>query len=418
MYSLTINHSSPSERFQSFIRFFLYVLILLPSINFSLTTAEIFPYGILLFLFYGFRLKFEQLPLVFGLFISYLWGVWVWQAWNVDFIRSSLAYLNAFLAFYVILSLAPNRLCLFRHCLKTVFIGLIVLGILQVTGLASKLGFGYLLDILMRRGAEGALGSGRGVSLLSSEPSRAAYEVIFMYAALRATSFTRTAKYWLISDLLMTIFLAVVVRSATGMAFWLVYLVGVYRWLIVLPGFIISLAGVAWLSQVESRAIILILDVLSQSSLTDTASLLLNASGFRGISVAGAYAYVFHNLMGAGVGFWQFASVEAMTLTGIDPKTVSFFSTHNNGVYFPVRVTSYIASFIMDVGVLGAFCLICIFKRILAMLKVKTVFALALLFAFYLFVLSAIGNPVPWACFAFVYATYKYDKNTKKKLLH
>lgn len=391
---------------QSFFFIFLGLLIFLPSINFSLTTAEIFPYGILFFLFYKARLYPLTLTFIIAIFTSYLWGVWVWQAWKVDFVRSTLAYLNALLAFYVVINLAPDRLVSLRHCLMAVFFGLIFLGFLQVTGVASKLGFNVLLDLLMRRGAEGVVGSGRGVSLLSSEPSRAGYELIFMYAALRATSKNWASHKWLWGDLFLTLFLTLVIRSATGLAFWLVYLVGVYRLLVVLPGIIVGLVGFAWVSQIESRALSLLVQVFSQSSIVEIGQLLLNASGFRGISVVGAYSYGALNPLGAGVGFWHFSSVEAMKLTGIAPNAVAYFVTHHGGVYTPVRPTSYAASLFMDIGYAAIPFLTAVLMKMNRAAKTRAAKALVLLFAFYLFVLSAVGNPVPWVCLALLVGMY------------
>jgi len=67
---------------------------------------------------------------------------------------------------------------------RFVFVGLLVFGVIQYTGVLAFLD--PLIQMLVPRGSANALVEmGRGVPLLSSEPSRAGQELIFFYIAYR-----------------------------------------------------------------------------------------------------------------------------------------------------------------------------------------------------------------------------------------
>ncbi|TMO22078.1 hypothetical protein [Pseudoalteromonas sp. S4741] len=384
-------------------KYFFSVLIFFPSITFSLLKAEIFPYGLLYTFTQPLRVYSGQLLFIICMLASCVYGVFFHGYFSFEIVRSLFAYLNAFLLFYIILNLNQTQLWKLVYVLRKVFYFLIVLGCLQFSGLATVLRLDVIMDFLMARGGIDVMGHGRGISLMSSEPSRAGIEFIFIYAVFRYSIPACKVKYY---DLFSLFFVLFFIRSATALLFLIVLYSMIYR-RVSLGVFVVGVfGGGAYLNTIDIaniRSLHIFKQVLSTASFNDFVTLFANTSGFRGISVYSSYLYGFENVFGGGVGYWEVTSVQALNQSGVSASNISYFSSVNNGHYSSVRPTSFVASVALDMGIIGVTVLCFALKKLFLELK-KTSLKRPILitFLFYLFVLGSIGNPVPWVCTAII----------------
>jgi len=134
--------------------------------------------------------------------------------------------------------------------------------------------------------------------------------------------------------------------------------------------------------------------LLMSGNMLDAFNVIIKQSGFRFISVYASYSYVFGNLMGAGVGNWELASLDAMRKTGFTTDEITFFKYHHDGNFVGVRPTSYFANMVLDFGIFAVpFILILSgwFKGFKSVPK-----PILVLFFFSFFLMGTVGNPIPW----------------------
>ncbi|WP_165312516.1 hypothetical protein [Vibrio ziniensis] len=380
------------------IKKFLEVLLFFPSVTFSLIKAEIFPYGIIYFLVGRVRLYKNVMLVIFLMIISSIYGALYFQEISDEVIRSIFAYLNPLLVYVYILN---ERKRSSENIVKFIFFGLLALGLLQFSGLANAIALDSIIDILMSRGGTDVVEGGRGISLLSSEPSRAACEVTFVYILFRYSFLNH--KVTIIFDVFIAFFILYFIRSATGLIYISIFLLLEYRLkLVIALGILFLAVGFSDLSS-SSRALNLLHAALSQDDFSSFVSLALNASGFRFISVYAAYKSMFNAIFGFGVGFWEFSSKIALNNSGIPAYDISYFNTWFGGRYESVRPVAYFASIALDMGIIGFILLSnIVFKPVLQVFKMSEFKSAYITFAFYLIFLSAVGNPVPWLCIAYL----------------
>ncbi|TMN92351.1 hypothetical protein CWB72_05560 [Pseudoalteromonas phenolica] len=383
---------------------FLRVMLFFPSVNFSLLKAEIFPYAGIYYLLKRPVLYREQLFFIVVLFVSPIYGMYIYNDFNSEVLRSILAYLNPFLIFFTIYFSSRFDCGLIVKIIKLVFYFLVFLSFFQYTGLANLFGFDLIIDLLMSRGNAGVMGHGRGISLLSSEPSRAGMEFLFIYAAFRFCYLSDESKR-VVYDLLVLFIIVFLIRSATGAIYSFIFFGLIYKRFSIIAFPVFVFFSVNYLSFTGVRTLDIASNIFANANFSYFMELLLNTSGFRAISVYSGYLSGFYNPFGLGVGFWEYSSLEALINSGVSASQVSFFTTWNNGEYYSVRPTSYVASIMLDMGLLGLLAFIMSFKRIFSKIRTeKELLPIGIVFLFYLFCLGTIGNPIPWVCVALIYS--------------
>lgn len=402
-------------------------LTFIPSVTFSLLHAEVFPYAFLvaILLFFkknaddldGFTFTIPKKIMTFLILIAFsiIYGFVRNQSENSDVVRSVIAYLNPILIFFAILTVSEYKFNLYSRLLRYFFYLLLVVGLLQFSGIGSLIGLDIIIKLLIPRGNGELLGLGRGASLLSSEPSRASLEFIFISLTLRYLTFQLSKVKDLIFDFLILLFLITVTRSATGMLYFLVYFT--FKQVVLTTGFFAILASflsviLLFFSSIEIRALE-VFSIVLNTPVDELYKLFLNVSGFRGISVHTSYLFGFNNLFGGGVGFWEYSSLEALRSSGFLYHEISYFA-HRYSDFVAVRPTSYIASVTLDMGVIGLIIVLSILSPVLVKPLIKSDFyPVICLFLFYLFFIGTIGNPVPWICIALLIRNYNMESNSK-----
>lgn len=395
---------------------FLIYLVFFPSITFSIYSSEIFPWAILfsvLFIhIYDFYTIFYVLILaVFSFF------VFIFQKYNYfdsyEFFRSYFAYLNSFIIGAGMLQLSEKYIFRFSRAIRNIFYFLIILGLLQYFEIIDFLE--PLISLLIPRGRVGTAGL-RGITLLSSEPSRAAYELSFIYLAYRII-FIREKKYKIFGDFFLLFVQIFLIRSMTGIF---------YSFFLIL---ILNFKNIKTFLTMFLAIILLFLIIFQFDFVTDIRALsgvnlllknlnsfeaffnfLLDESGFRLISIIASLKYGIFHPFGGGIGNWEETSIDALQLTRYEPGEIDYFVFFTNSSWAPIRPTSYLFSLFLDVGIIGVIIFISIFYKVF----VENYFKISLstkqatlFFIFYLITYGDVGNPVPWVCFAFI---LKYEK--------
>jgi len=376
------------------------LLLFFPSVTFGLINAEIFPWAT----FYT-LLKIRKISKIILFFIallvfSALITTLIYQgAFIAESVRSISAYLNPFLLFIFLMHASRLEISRLVQLMRLVLVGVISLGCFQAFGWVSFLE--PLITTLVPRGSAMEFGGGRGVLLMTTEPSRAAIEVLLLYAAWRALSTAGSTKL-LFFDIIIAIFIIGFIKSAVGVAMLLIYLFTIYRAGILLVLTILVPVMVLYIE--ENRALILLTDLIRTSSFQEVFNLFVGASGFRIVSVVGAYWAAIFVPFGGGVGAWQESSVRAMVGAGFAGDTIDYFVNFSDSTISGVRPTAYMASIGLDLGIFGVALLVFLLKRyfVRAWRCDKSVRPLLWLVIIGVFVNGDVGNPVQWMALALV----------------
>lgn len=370
-----------------------YVLLFLPSINFGVTTSEIFPWVLIFFLRNGLVLDKRSFYFILVLFLfschALILGFDYGFA-NSDFVRSFAAYVIPIIGYSFTKGMSKNEVNKIVKVTKNLTVFLVILAVFQSTGLINFLQ--PIFDFLLNRGGADSLTNGRGVSLMSSEPSRASYELIFMFSLCRLF-YKNKVKNILLVDLILSIIVLFFIRSAVGACFLILYLFLNNKKIFILFSTLLSL--LLSFFTFNSRALTLLIIFLSETDPTIVFNLILSQSGFRLISIISSVKSGITDLFGRGIGFWKVSSVDALYATKIPVKVVPYFI---NGYYTPIRSTSYFSSLMLDVGIIGGILFTVllitpIFRGLNSNTETKPILYL---FLFYIYLYGSIGNPIPW----------------------
>lgn len=370
------------------------LMLFFPSVTFGLLSAEIFPWAAA---YASARLKtisYRLIPLAAVMLLSVALAFYHYDgrfAW--ESLRSVFAYANPLLLLMVLARTSDREILRLVKILKSVLVVLLGLGIVQ-----SSVPVEFLdpfFKALLQRGGATEFGGGRGVMLLSTEPSRAAFEMIFLYAGWRTITTLSQSKLALV-DILFVLFVVGLIKSATGLALISLYLLLISRLKSIL--FLLLLVPVALFMFGEVRAMLVIVDLESKTSLLEAFEFVLNASGFRLVSVLSAYYYGFTSFFGGYIGVWPISSIDAMQVAGFRAEDIQYFVDHSGSEFASIRPTSYMANIALDMGVPGIFCLIYLLTPYLkrAWACCVSLRPLLGLFLFSLFFYGSVGNPVPW----------------------
>ncbi len=365
-----------------------------------------FPYAILFSLFY---LKYIYKPiLAIFFYISFIQILSFLINTNIpiDFFRSYLAYLNPLFAVLLVYSNFKLRRIFVKY-IKIYFYFLVFLGTCQYFNLIPFLEV-FLKFIVPRSSAFALEESGRGVTLLSTEPSRAGVELLFMYAFLRCIQPVKSNK--VISDFLFLFYILVFIKSFTVFSLTLFYLMIIYFDFrkIIFYLFIVFILGYYLIQSDDTSRTVLLLKDLSSRSFEEQYFLLINTSGNRLISILTFYPYSFHYTLGGGIGNWINSSQIALKYANINPSDLNFFKYDYN---IGMRGSGYFTNLALDLGIVGfapvAIYIVYILRQLLFINK--RYLSIYILFIFSLFFIGSVGTTTTWVlCFSLLF-NYKID---------
>ncbi len=383
----------------------LFILLFFPSITFSLSSAEVFPWGIIFSSYYILNNKTlsGRFICVFFIISSSAIVFGLCKQLSSDIFRSVAAYLNVISVYFVLINdkfNIENRLKIVNH----VFIFLLLLGIFQSINLLFYLE--PIIKLLVPRGNISSLSESRGVSLLSSEPSRAANELIFIYLVVRF--FKLNDKKKIIFDMMFVLYLIVFIKSTTGVFLFFVFLIiyylifGKFKVLSLILGVMFLFLFFSFdISNSNIRAINVIHNLYLMNDFTNIYHFILNQSGFRVISMISAYNYGFTHFFGGGVGQWQDSSLIALSNINAYEYKINYFIFTCNDLICSVRPTSFISSLMLDVGwIFTMMILLLLFYKNIKITKENISYFL--FFIFCLLFSSSVGNPIPWVCLCLI----------------
>ena len=396
--------------------FFSYLLFL-PSITFGILESEIFPWAILFSILYMTSIDKRFLILFMFFIFSSIYGYYLSGGLAAaQVLRSFVAYVNPILIFTFLIKVNYNFIEKLLPISKNIFYFLLIFGFLQSFGIINFLD--PAIKLLIPRGTASSLENfGRGVTLLSTEPSRASYEFIFIYLVFRTVFLNK--RYHLIIDLFITYFVLFIIQSLAGIITLFVFLIVFYRLKFVLLSFLLAcIIFLYWDLFVteffysNSRAIQLAIVLANSSSLEDIYNMILNASGFRLISIIASFKYGFYTLIGGGIGNWEISSLESLNLTNYKPADIQYFIDSYNAQWNAIRPTSFVSALMLDVGIVGIIIVFVYFYQLLKnFFKTDKVSrSVIIFFFFYLVCVGSVGNPVPFITTALI-LKYLYSKN-------
>lgn len=327
-------------------------------------------------------------------------------------VRSFIAYMNVILIFLLISNSKFTNFGSLLNIFRVFFISLCVFGILQYSGFIGFLE-PFLKALIPRASSDSLSEMGRGITLLSSEPSRAAYEFVFMYALYR---FFFIKNYKLIFDVLLIIFVIFCIQSVMGAFLIFFFLAIYYRLKFIVPIIVIIIFFSAYLLNFEGsgRAVGVMQSMISMSSFDDLLNFILDISGFRLVSIYASFSSLSEFWFGHGIGSWRESSILALEATGMNPGDLSYFVYFGGGDWVPIRPTAIFFALLLDFGFFVFIVMYFLFYK----LKKITKFSregrnIVYLFMTYFMTMGAVGNPIPWVVLAFVISNeiYKRDSN-------
>lgn len=373
------------------------VLLFFPSLTFNLIQSEIFPWAILKFSLIRIRFSSADLIMIALILFGSVIGFVSYPAASV--ISTAASYINPLVAFILIRkssAYSTQRIILIVQKLFWIFASV---GIAQCMGILNVLD--PLFDILIPRGGASVVGVERGASIFSTEPSRASVELVFMYAILAMDN--RNSQTWLkgtlLMDLIFVLLIIFVGRSATGLLFCMIFVISKYP-IKSLPTFIFGAISASFFT-LEIRSIDLVSILISQEGLGELIKTITVQSGFRIISVVSAYVYAINTWFGCGVGAWTTEAILSYQMAGYTVEDTNYFIYNHNSEFVNLKPTAFMALIALEFGFFG---LILATFIVLKQLKpgilcsCKNTRAVIFMLLLYIFIVGAVGNPIPWVC--------------------
>ena len=392
-------------------------LLFFPSITFGLLQAEVFPWGIIISSLI--LLKQKKINIVFILVVlTFLLNITFFTIYYFpdikipEVLRSSLAYINSSICLVVFYQASKKSTLKTIKLVKGLFIFLLVLGILQFTGLLKI--FDPLFKFLIPRASSESLAHvSRGVTLLATEPARAGVSLVFFYIVFR-TAFVNNKR--ILSDALFLFFLIIVIKSIMALGLYMVFILATYR--IRLIRLLIIGVMVLYLVDISGgggRTQAMIDKIKDQKNLSDATMVVVDLAGPRLISVYSSWLHTMYNPFGGGIGHWEKSSVKALKMTEIDLSKISYFRVKGDSKPIPARSSGYISNLVLDTGFLGVFIFLIFLYSILRRYwnisnESKNII---ILFLFKIMFIGSVGPPDAWIA-TIIALKYLYYKNVIK----
>lgn len=397
------------------------LLLFFPSITFGLLSAEVFPWGIVFSALFMRTCSKCMLVLVALLCASSFYVLFELLdsdgGLRTDMLRSLAAYLNVILVAQTILSLKKSKVIYLCLLSRKIFWGLLGLGVIQSFG--SDI-LGAFIQILIPRGGGSALVEiNRGVTLLATEPARAGIEFTLIYLIYRLARPAKIKDIFI--DILVIIYQALIIKSASGLAFTLGAFIIVYfrmrtdivsLFVMAVLSAVFVYIGLAILPKVGGRAGDLLLHLTSFDSLSDSLFYLANESGNRLLALYSFFLSGLYHPFGFGIGSWPYSSMISLVESGLDYRDFRFFDVVTENTLRPFRGPGVLSNLFLDVGVLGSAILCYLFSRVLlnynsfSPLSIKAFW----IFLFKISIFGSPGNPIVFVFFIVVFCVAPAQK--------
>jgi len=388
-------------------------LFFFPSITFGLLQAEVFPWGILLSTYILMRHKKINTMYVLVL-CAFVLNIIIFSLYNFpDFkipevVRSLLAYINSSLCFVAFYQASETSTLKTVKLVKTIFIFLLVLGVLQSLGFLKV--FDPLFKFLIPRASSASLSRfKRGVTLLSTEPARAGVSLVFIYVVVRTVFITKKRALY---DVLFLFFLVLVIKSIMALGVFFIFILLTYRMKIVR----VILAGLVILVLIDfsgggGRSLQMINKIKSQESFSEASMVVVDLAGPRLISVYSSWLHTMSNPFGGGIGHWEKTSVDALKMTDIDFSKINYFRFKGNSKPIPIRSSGYISNLVLDTGFFGVTIFLIFLYSVLKKFwrmgdEAKNII---MLFMFKILFIGSVGPPDAWIA-TIIALKYLYNK--------
>jgi hypothetical protein len=280
--------------------------------------------------------------------------------------------------------------------LKNVFFFLLFFGFLQTLNLTAFLENIYSF-LIPRGNFKSMIDSGRGVALLSTEPSRAALEVVFLALLIKKT-FLKKQLYF---DIFIVIYVNFIIQGGYALLYSSIYfLFSLPRKSLVAVVPLFSVAVVFFIEKITNlRGYYIINRLFETNTFLET---LVQLSGFRVLSFIAGVKYAILNPFGGGFGNWEVSSLTALNLTKFDPSTIPHFIYKSEGFWHPIKPTSIFGNMLLDFGLFGTIILLISMMFIVRsrVTIVKKHIDIYVAFFVYFFLFGYLGNPIPPIVFA------------------
>ena len=382
------------------------LLLLNPSINFGIISAEVFPWAFFIGLIKIKKFEKNILTIIFSIIILSVFHLIFDQKISPDFVRSFSAYINPLLAVLIIFSSKSIRTSIIKISEPYLFF-LLILGVLQNFSLITFLD-GFFQFFIPRASADNLSFSGRGVSLLSTEPARAGIELIFLYLFVKNFKSTYNLK----RDLLFGFYLIIILKSITVFAFYLIMLLLLHLSIKKIP-LVATFTLILFLSIVNfysDARIGMLISSLKGLNYSDAIDFIINTSGNRIASILSFYPFGIGNPFGGGIGNWQLTSIQALEFIGYDYQNLNFFQySYNEGM----RGSGYFTNLMLDLGIVGLLSVLIPLKILTKKISYQTKKAstFKILFFLSLFFIGSVGTTNNWVLFF----TLIFNENEKQK---
>ena len=330
--------------------------------------------------------------------------------------------LNVVFIFAILCHIRHEELKRVSLSAKWIMLLLVCVGLLQLMGFWSSID-GVTEFAIPRGGAEKMGAGGRGVSLLDTEPSRAGVNFLFLYIVFRIAGKKRHSFKSMLFDLTAFFFITVVTRSAMAVSIAALYFAIEYlsvkrSW--IYPALLVAVFLVFYnlFDLKDIRALNILTQAAAQTNLADAWAFLVSQSGFRFVSVVGAYEWAWRHWFGGGFGTWPYVSVDSLELTGLQAADLGFFRYWHDGEYVALKPTAFMALIALEHGLVG---LLLMAGWLFAKLKKMNAFskncrAATLTAIFTIFFAGSVGNPVPWIVLAVVPRLSAFQASSCDKL--
>tara|TARA_A100001234_G_scaffold221392_1_gene237227 strand:- start:226 stop:1452 length:1227 start_codon:yes stop_codon:yes gene_type:complete len=395
---------------------FLTFLLFFPSITFGLYSSEVFPWGVIFSAFYLRHITKEMLMIIILMGIScsfvILTNIFYEGLLNTDVIRSLAAYMNFLLMSQTLLILGQKRAFEITLLSRNIFWLLIIIGFIQIIG--SDI-LGSFIQFFVPRGEGNALVEiNRGVTLLATEPARAGVELTLIYLIYRISQ-THSNKHILI-DLFVIIFQALIIKSASAMAFTIgAFGIMHFRFntrlftIVTTTIFAISLIFfvVYILPEMGGRAGDVVLFLKDTDLASDAIFYIANESGNRLIALYSFIISGFYSPFGYGIGSWTYSSIIAFNESGLDYRDFRFFDVVGNGQLIAFRGPGVISNLMLDLGLFGTILIFYLFRKMMLRYAEFSDFSKKAfwIFLFKIAFFGSPGNPIVFIFFMVVFLT-------------
>lgn len=383
------------------------LLVFLPNITpfAAVFKSEIFPWAFLYSLRKGFYLSRRYWLFLIYMGISALFVLATGKAEFMGVMRSGFALLNASIPLFVVLIVTQLDFDQLKKGYYWVFGIHGVLCLMQITGLVPDF-VGSVMNLFIIRFNTESWGLGRGVTGLFAEPSYLAVSMSYYFVFgiyLMRKSGNKVAEWILIG--LLAFYQIAVIRSGTGMVYLLLVFLMLPKPKYIFPIIVVMLislvvaASFAKDYENSPRSLHLLYNLIYEQRYKDFYRFALSESGFRMVSVLGAFNYGFTHPFGCGIGAWGPASIESLESVGLPATEFGYFVTYYGGMFEGLRPASFFADVLLELGWVGAI----LFLRFLwPMVRYARFFTeqasrpLIVLFLFNILFLGTIGDPVPY----------------------